>query len=237
MKTYKVNEKIAGVVPMPVPSEQVALNEDIAANGLNVPIVLYKNQIVDGRSRQIACKLANIELKTVSIPWETTIPDVIVKVKSLNTRRNLSLTQKAAIAYKEYKSTAGLSREASAKRWSISLGTLKNMAYIAKYKPDYVVALFDGLAVKVSYKLPPTTAISTIAKEIKKQREYDRISFADPEEIQFKVDSEIQTEKGKKWYASHKSDWEKSPESICHMIHLANLMFTDVDPDANNDVI
>jgi hypothetical protein len=41
-EVFPINEKLAGIVPMAIPSEQEALALSIKERGLDTPVVLYK---------------------------------------------------------------------------------------------------------------------------------------------------------------------------------------------------
>ena len=51
-------------------AELQELADDIKANGLRNPIVLYKGQILDGRNRSCACEIAGVEPRFVE--WDGT---------------------------------------------------------------------------------------------------------------------------------------------------------------------
>ena len=89
---------VANIFPMMSPSEFKELKEDIAKNGLLEPIWTYKNQIVDGRNRYLACMEVGVD--PVFIEWSkvngTSLIDFIL---SLNLkRRHLNASQKAMVA-------------------------------------------------------------------------------------------------------------------------------------------
>ena len=70
---------------------------DIKANGLLEPISLWGGQILDGRNRIAACKLADVEPKFSDLT--ATVPSPVVYVLSRNLRRRqLTPSQRAAIA-------------------------------------------------------------------------------------------------------------------------------------------
>ena len=63
------------------------LAEDIAANGLQNPIVLYQGQILDGRNRWDACQLAGVKPRFTEFVGD----DPLAWVISQNlTRRHLT---------------------------------------------------------------------------------------------------------------------------------------------------
>lgn len=83
--------------PMMAEEELNKLADDIAANGLLEPVVLYHGQIIDGRNRLEACKLAGVEPKYITVNGEIGQPVLYVVSKNLH-RRHLSVGQRAAIA-------------------------------------------------------------------------------------------------------------------------------------------
>lgn len=89
------------------------LADDIKTNGLQQPIVIYNNQILDGRNRFEACKLANVTPTYTNY----TGSNAISYVMSVNFhRRHLTATQKATVAVKllpELEKQAKLRKKAS----------------------------------------------------------------------------------------------------------------------------
>lgn len=73
------------------------LADDIKANGLLVPIELYRGKVIDGRHRLKACELAGVEPEFVEVDLDGQTPAQYVW--SLNgTRRHLTPSQKACVA-------------------------------------------------------------------------------------------------------------------------------------------
>jgi ParB-like nuclease domain len=72
-----------------------ALAEDIRANGLREPIVLYEGQILDGRCRYRACEIAGVVADTLD--YAGTDPVAFVVSKNLR-RRHLTESQRAMVA-------------------------------------------------------------------------------------------------------------------------------------------
>lgn len=61
---------ISNIFPLLRGSELDILTEDIGANGLISPIILFDGKILDGRNRALACERAGVEIRT--IPFEET---------------------------------------------------------------------------------------------------------------------------------------------------------------------
>jgi hypothetical protein len=201
---YEVDD-LAGLVPLAAEKEQLALTNDIAKNGQQEAAVLWQNKLVDGRCRQLACHALGIELKVRSLDDNLSRAEVALIVKSLNTRRNLTMTQKIASAYKQQLKTKD-TNEVMAVSWGISPMSLKNFKYIAKYLPSAVDPLFDGNTVDVldvtSGVVISTNKVNTLARLIKKNIENGVVIKDTSNEIEFTVDGQIKTEAGKDWYYS-----------------------------------
>ena len=85
----------AAIFPLMNEKELSALAKDIETNGLLMPIELLDDQVLDGRNREAACKLAQIEPRYTSV--STTSPLAYVVSKNL-IRRHLPPRRAAAIA-------------------------------------------------------------------------------------------------------------------------------------------
>jgi DNA modification methylase len=72
------------------------LAEDIKANGLQNPIVLFDGKILDGRNRFAACKLAGVKPRFVK--WEGTGSPVAWVISQNLVRRHLTASQRAIVA-------------------------------------------------------------------------------------------------------------------------------------------
>lgn len=86
---------LANLVPAMDPGELAQLVEDVRTHGLREPITLYDGQILDGRHRYAACRLAGVALRWEL--YEGDDPVAFVLSKNLH-RRHLTSAQKAAIA-------------------------------------------------------------------------------------------------------------------------------------------
>ena len=227
-ETFKIS-KYAGIVPLPTVEEQMALTNDIDKNGLLEPIRIYKGEIVDGRSRQKACIATNTRIRYIELDPELTEKEVLVTVKSLNTRRNLTSTQKVISAVKEYmrQKDNGLKVKQSdiATAWGISLRLLASGIYIHKAKNSLIEPLFNGLSVELvtpSGKKIKTSTISKIQKVLK-----DIENSMLENKTTFDPASEIKTQEGRDWFFSRTSLLKNNNngEIMKDLAELANYKF------------
>ncbi len=72
------------------------LAADIKANGLRNPIALYHGQVLDGRNRLAACKIAKVKPRFVE--WEGTGSPLAWVISENLIRRHLTSSQRAVIA-------------------------------------------------------------------------------------------------------------------------------------------
>jgi len=85
----------ADIFPMLPDDQLAALAEDIKANGLQQPIVMFGARLLDGRNRWRACEIAGVEPKLRD--WSG--DDPVAYVVSLNLkRRHLDESQRAMVA-------------------------------------------------------------------------------------------------------------------------------------------
>jgi len=223
---FPINETLAGLVPMAVEAEQVALNQDIAKNGQREAIVLWRGEVVDGRCRQKALMMLNIPIMYKELDTELSEADVSIFVKSINTRRNLTITQKVATAAKEWgKGTSSLKKVA--KSWGISPGLLDNGVWIMKNYPDMLEELFNGNSVTildVHGREVKSNKISAIYASLKRVKE----EVVEDVQYGWKPDSYIKTQAGKDWYYKICSGVDKM-EIRMALAELANYKFATVE--------
>jgi hypothetical protein len=200
-----INEKLAGIVPMALPNEQAALTADIMQNGLREPVVLWRGEIVDGRCRQKACVLANKPIMAKDLDDNLTEEEVATFVKSVNTRRNLTLTQKIIVAFKEAVNPNNSKTVADiAKSWGVAETSVKNAKYIAKERPDLIEPLFNGLSVPIVDKTGKSilsNKVTAVYAHVKREKE----SITMVEDHGWKEDSVIKTQVGKDWFYEQKA--------------------------------
>jgi 16S rRNA G966 N2-methylase RsmD len=86
---------LAALIPSMRADDYAALRDDIAANGLLQPIVIYEHKILDGRHRYRACVELGIEPRTVVYDGDAPLAYVV----SANlARRHLTADQRAVLA-------------------------------------------------------------------------------------------------------------------------------------------
>lgn len=198
---------LATIVAMANEREQAALTQDIRKNGQKEPAVLWQGMIVDGRCRQLACATLGVDLDTRELDSSLSEAEVAKIVKSLNTRRNLTETQKIVSAYLEQQRTGATNRQI-AEEWAVSVRSLQNFKYVAMHRPELVDPLFNGDSVKVidpdrSVKVT-TNKVNTLARIVKLERELGKVEVVKPEGVEamsYSVMSTISTEVGR---AEHK---------------------------------
>lgn len=201
--SYYKTHPLANIVAMAGEREQQALTNDIKKNGQTEPAVLWRGQLVDGRCRQLACATLNLPLVTRKLDDDLSETEVAKIVKSLNTRRNLTETQKLASAYLEQKRTGNTNREV-ADEWAVSVRSLQNFKYIAQYRPELVEPLFNGDSVALidpekGFKVT-TNKVNMLARIVKQEQEAGKVEVVTPTEIEsryFNVYGTIATEAGK----------------------------------------
>lgn len=228
--TYEIDE-LANLVPLASDVELKALQLDINKNGQTEPIILWNNKIVDGRNRQIACQKLGIELKVIHLHSNLTYDEVARTVKSMNTRRNLTETQKIMSAVKSQKNFGGTNKEVS-EQWGISERTFKNAKYIDTNEPSFIDKLFDGNSVKIydptkGFEIT-TNKVNAIARLIKTNKEKDMIEIDETEvvDLTFNADALIKTEAGKQWFYDKKENLNiVKQQMILDYIELANLKY------------
>lgn len=223
---FPINHKLAGLVPMAIETEQVALTNSIKEHGQSEPIVLWRGEVVDGRCRQKALTLLQRNILYKELDDGLSEEDVRVFVKTVNTRRNLTTTQKGASAAKEW-SAGKLSIKKVAASWGISSGILDNAVWILKNYPEVLEELFNGnsvLIVDQSGKDVLSNKISSIYASLKRVKEEVVVD----EEYGWKADSFIKTQAGKDWYYKICVGIDKVEVRMA-LAELANYKFATVE--------
>jgi len=201
-----IAHRVASIVSMATEIEQEALRKDIESRGQLQPILLYRGKIVDGRCRARACESIGIDVIVEELPHKTSIERVREMVKSLNTRRNLTASQKACSCYREYKQYPTKFEKEAYETWGIT--KLNFIAAKSLYKNDLVFfeLIEAGSKVTVTTKagvVKTSSNISTIAQIVKELIENKRLKAGlEPEETGWDAESYIKTEAGKRWFAT-----------------------------------
>jgi len=186
--------ELANIVPLAVPMEQLALEDNIKRFGQKIPIVLYRSKIVDGRCRAIACANLGIEVRIENLPNNMSLKAVEEKVEALNIRRNLTATQKAIVAFRHWENNKGFKQKSVCKSWGVNEQQFAAVKWLQNIKPNYVSILFNGGKVRLN-DAKQSGSIQTVAKYVKSKIEnniYKNNAWT-PE-------GDIITEKGKDFY-------------------------------------
>lgn len=228
---FPINHKLAGIVPMALPFEQAILIEDIRTVGQREPVVLWKGQVIDGRCRQRALVGLSKQIMYKELDDELTEEEVKTWVKSMNTRRNLTSSQRIAIAckqYVEYKATSTVPDVAKA--WGIGEAILHNALWIYKQDPAVIETIFDGGSVPIADKLGKlieSNKITSIYAYMKKKAETVVVT-----DNAWKPDSFIKTQVGKEWYYEQMRQLgDVTPYNRSLIAELANLKFVAVSSE------
>ena len=228
--TFEVHE-LAALVPMATEVEQTALTHNIRNNGQREPIIIWQNRIVDGRCRQLALTMLHFPVMYKELDSELTEAEVATYVKSVNTRRNLTITQKAmsgAISKVDKRDTRAI--PAIAKSWAVSKALMENAMYIYRQDTTIATALFDGASVDIIDDKGRTTTSSKVSAVYAHLKRLEEVVPKVPTEYGYNVNALIDTQAGKDWFYEQlkirKQNSLTNDTNICmHIGNLANLMF------------
>lgn len=191
----------AALVPLATEPEQISLTLDIKENGQREPIVIWKGKVVDGRCRQIALLSLNRDLIYKELDDTLTDDEVKLYVKSVNTRRSLTITQKLIIAAKEYLTIKSSSVKKLSITWGVSASSLDNTIWLSRNFPHVIEPLFNGLSVEIldnkgrEYYCNKITSIYAFYRKKTEKIKEDK-------QHGWKEGSRIKTQAGKEWYYS-----------------------------------
>lgn len=203
---FKIHTQ-ANMVPMASDLEQAALQDSIERNGQREKITLYRDHIVDGRCRALACANLDIEVTTTTIPWKTPLTEVEELVSDLNIRRNLNTAQKAIVALRAYNSVEGVKQADICKKWGVNRNSFSAAVFLDTNAPFELGQMFDGMRIyigKDKHGNPKMTdSIQAVQKYIKRKQEAMKADPVNPIGTKgFNDQSLLITQAEKDWYAN-----------------------------------
>ena len=224
---FPINEELAGLVPMAMEAEQLALTEDIRANGLRDAIVLWKGEVVDGRCRQTALVSLGMRIIYKELDSKLTEDEVAVFVKSVNTRRNLSMSQKAmSAAISKIKGRDTRSIAVIAKSWGMGKDLVSNAKFIMTQDSKIGTDLFNGKSVDIVDSKGKTITSSKITAVYAHLKRITEGKNEDEAEHGWSADSHIVRQDAKDWfYEQRKLLGYTDVLSMMQLADHANLKF------------
>lgn len=114
---------VANIFPLMTTAEFQELCEDIREHGLQLPIVLIDEKILDGRNRYMACKRVGVEPEFVQYTGNTPIEYAIsanLKRRHLTTGQLVNIAEKAAQVFKLEAARKQRERRAKSGQWGKS---------------------------------------------------------------------------------------------------------------------
>lgn len=136
----------AAVFPMMSPDELQELADDIAANGLQAPIVMKANVLIDGRNRLAACALAGVEPRMVEFNGNGDV-DAYILGANIN-RRHMMRSQRAmavATIYPETTEKGGRGKKGSAtEQFQMHKGALSQARAVLRWAPELADGVLAG---------------------------------------------------------------------------------------------
>lgn len=139
----------AAVWPMLPDDEMAALAEDIKANGLHHPVVLSPDkQVLDGRNRLAACKLAGVKPAYI-----THDGDPVAYVLGANShRRHMTAGQRALAGWVVLLQIGATNQRSAAAAIGVRARDIGQAAMVAKWTPELVDRVVAGkLALDSAY--------------------------------------------------------------------------------------
>jgi hypothetical protein len=242
---FEIDEEMINLIPPATKYDRDALRNDIIKRievlgedkAISQNILLGPDgRCIDGRTRlTILAELGVLvpKEKITMLEMGTSKEEVMMEVRSANSRRNLTTTQKATVAYRTYlasKNNDGgkkLTLKEIAKEYAIGYTTMKNLHAIAKYNPDFEHALWSGHTVEIvdqNGNETKTSSINSVRQHIERIKEHGKISETDIHE--WNENSAIKTQAGKDWYYNKlKYEEVTSIQHKLDLIELANYKF------------
>lgn len=165
----------AEVFPMLPPDELAELAEDIRVNGLAHPIVLKNGQLIDGRNRREACRIAGVEPRTVELNGQ----DPTAYVLSTNiARRHLTKGQRAMAVARLYPATHPGQKQTSPVSGEVSKTRLGYARAVLRWAPELADAVLSGaLGLDAAHAVAQERKDANLAP----QRRLDSLRVTDPD--------------------------------------------------------
>ena len=172
INSIKGTDKVAKVNPLMQDREFEALKLSITKSGLEVPIIICRNLIIDGRNRYNACKELGIENIAVEImAGNSSMKMKKDKVLVMEQRRHQTKTQLActAVAIWNTDKPDGITQANFIKTKSISQANFTNANWIYKNNKQVFQALAKGQSVKISEtdKYKVSESLNAVIKYLK----------------------------------------------------------------------
>jgi len=147
--------ELANLTPTMTEVQFEGFKANIDELGQLEPAKMYRGKLVDGRHRLKALKSSNTPLKYINIESTMSIEDVKEYILGLENRRHQTATQKAIMAYKEFKLRKESGEKVSQGEVAKIYGTTRQ--HLARAKKLYelgskelVDVLFNGQKIKIN---------------------------------------------------------------------------------------
>ena len=149
--TFEIHP-LANIVPMADELEQSALQQDIKDNGLLEDIITYRDKVVDGRCRIKACNALGMDIsnRIKVLDRSMTLDEVSAHVVSLNTRRNLTITQKSLVAYRAKLANPSIPAKVLMAKWGLLKANYHAAKTVSILNPAYADRLYKGGTVEIA---------------------------------------------------------------------------------------
>lgn len=140
MNDYE-DHPLAACFPLLPDDEITALADDIQARGLQSPIVVFEDRILDGRNRYRACRMRGVVPETVAYNGDDPAGFVI----SMNIHRRHLNTSQRAIAAANVAKLSNMPREQAAEQLNVSTRSVADAAKVIEHgTPELAAAVQTG---------------------------------------------------------------------------------------------
>lgn len=146
--------ELTNLTPPMTDADYNALLEDMEVNGQMDPVLVYRGKIIDGRHRYKVMTQLNAEfIKVIHLPSNTTRNEIIGLIKTKETHRHQTPTQKAIYAFNMQKlhkegafgqASIRITQADAAKLYGASAALLARVSKLNKLRPDLLEVLFNG---------------------------------------------------------------------------------------------